>query len=120
MENKEEKPKKKGKKKNIALATATRGRIFQGLVTKKFEKRVVVEFKRTIYIQKYERYMKKNTKLHARIPENLDPQIGDLIKVQETRPLSKITHFIVTEITKPSTESKSKEVSTKIEEEKEK
>tara|TARA_Y100000310_G_C20688081_1_gene820397 strand:- start:2952 stop:3275 length:324 start_codon:yes stop_codon:yes gene_type:complete len=89
--------KEKGKrKKETALVVPTRGRTFQGIVTKKFSNRVVIEFERIIYIQKYERYQKKKTKIHARLMGNIDVQIGDLIQVQECRPLSKLIHFIVT------------------------
>ena len=75
----------------------TRGRIFEGKVIKKFPKRVVIEFERMVYIRKYERYAKSKTKIHARLPENVGEEIniGDLVKVQECRPLSKIIHFIV-------------------------
>jgi small subunit ribosomal protein S17 len=78
---------------------STRGRTFQGNVVKKFHNRVTIEFQRTIYISKYERYLKKNTRIHARLPEKIAHEIheGDLIKVQECRPLSKIIHFIVIE-----------------------
>ena len=79
------------------LGISTRGRIFKGTVTKSFPTRVVVEFERTIYVPKYERYYKKKTRLHARIPEGLSIQEGDYVKIQETRPLSKIIHFIVIE-----------------------
>lgn len=74
-----------------------RGRIFEGRVTKKFANRVVIEFERMIYIKKYERYAKSKTKVHARLPACMDGEInvGDLIKVQECRPLSKIIHFVV-------------------------
>lgn len=76
---------------------SARGRIFEGTVTKKFPKRVVVEFERTVFVQKYERFYKKKTRLHARLPDNLEINVGDYIKVKETRPLSKIIHFIVIE-----------------------
>lgn len=79
------------------LGISTRGRIFKGIVTKTFPTRVVVEFERTVYVSKYERYYKKKTKLHAKLPEGLSVQVGDYIKIQETRPLSKIIHFIVIE-----------------------
>jgi small subunit ribosomal protein S17 len=76
-----------------------RGRIFKGRVTKKFHKRVVIEFERMIYIRKYERYAKSKTKIHARLPICMEKEInvGDLIRVQECRPLSKIIHFVVIE-----------------------
>jgi len=74
-----------------------RGRIFEGTVIKKFHKRVVIEFGRMIYVRKYERYAKAKTKIHAHLPSCMENQIhvGDLIKVQECRPLSKIIHFVV-------------------------
>ena len=76
-----------------------RGRIFEGEVTKKFPKRIVIEFERMIYVRKYERYKKSKTKIHARLPICMekDIQVGDLIKIQECRPLSKIIHFVVIE-----------------------
>ena len=77
--------------------TSTRGRSFKGKVIRKFPKRVVIEFERTIYIKKYERYSKRKTKLHARLPECMFNEInlGDYIEIKECRPISKIIHFIV-------------------------
>lgn len=74
-----------------------RGKTFEGIVKKKFHKRIVIEFERMIYVKKYERYAKSRTRIHARLPMNMEKEIniGDLIKVQECRPLSKIIHFIV-------------------------
>ena len=75
----------------------TRGKIFEGTVIKKFHKRIVIEFERMVYVRKYERYAKSRTKIHARLSVCMEDQInlGDLIKVQECRPLSKIIHFTV-------------------------
>ncbi len=74
-----------------------RGRVFEGKVIKKFPKRVVIEFKRMIYVKKYERFAKAKTKLHARLPRCMEKDINldDLIQIQECRPLSKIIHFVV-------------------------
>ena len=97
--------KKQNKKteKKILVGTAseekvsTRGRTFRGTVIRKFQKRVTIEFDRTLYIQKFERYLKKSTRIHARLPEAMTNEIniGDFIEVQECRPLSKIIHFMV-------------------------
>ena len=75
-----------------------RGRSFKGKVISKFPKRVCIEFDRTIYIKKYERYSKRKTKLHARLPDCMAEEIniGDYIEIKECRPVSKIIHFIVT------------------------
>jgi len=78
---------------NISL----RGRSFYGNVIKKFPKRVVIEFMRTIFVRKYERYAKRKTKLHARLPDCMfnEISIGDYIEIKESRPISKIIHFVV-------------------------
>jgi len=75
-----------------------RGRTFKGKVISKHPTRVAIEFERTLYIKKYERYAKKKTKLHARLPECMahEVNIGDYIEIKECRPISKIIHFIVT------------------------
>ena len=90
---KEEKPFGALKKEKIN----PRGRVFEGKVIKKFPKRIAIEFERMVYLRKYERYLKSRTKIHARLPENLenDIGIGDLIRIQECRPLSKLIHFVV-------------------------
>ena len=74
-----------------------RGRVFEGRVIRKFDKRVAIEFERMIYVKKYERYAKSRTKIHAHLASCMNDQIhiGDLIKIQECRPLSKIIHFTV-------------------------
>lgn len=75
----------------------TRGRIFEGVIIRKFPKRVTIEFERMVYIRKYERYTKTKTKIHARLPDCMIKKIdiGDLVKIQECKPLSKIIHFAV-------------------------
>ena len=110
---------KKAKNETTLVRTieATKGRTFQGTVTKVFPTRAVLVLERIVKDQKYERYYKKKIKLHARIPKDLDIAVGDLIKVRETRPLSKIIHFAVTEIVTKAPRSRSpQEVSEPVEE----
>lgn len=75
----------------------TRGREFEGRVIRKFHKRITIEFERMIYIKKYERYAQSRTKIHARLPICMEDEInkGDLVRIKECRPLSKIIHFVV-------------------------
>jgi small subunit ribosomal protein S17 len=110
---KNESPKKTQEKKILANAgneikVGTRGRVFEGIVTKKFPKRIVMEFERMIYVRKYERYAKLKTKIHARLPDFIenDINIGDLVRVHECRPLSKIIHFVVVKKLKNAVEVK--------------
>jgi small subunit ribosomal protein S17 len=90
---------KKIETKTVGTQIKTRGKTFEGTVVKKFPKRVVIQFQRMVYVKKYERYKKITTKIHARLPKEMEKeiQIKDLIKVQECRPLSKIIHFQVIE-----------------------
>ncbi len=79
---------------------AARGRSFEGEVIKKFPRRIVIQFERTIYIKKYERYMKKKARLHARVSKCMENEveIGDYVQIRECRPLSKIIHFTLIKI----------------------
>ena len=87
---------KKNKEKNSAVLA--RGRTFEGYVVSKFPKRIALEFERTVYVKKYRRFYKKKTRIHARLPEGINAEVGDYIRIQECRPLSKIIHHIVTGI----------------------
>ncbi|MFW6283199.1 MAG: 30S ribosomal protein S17 [Minisyncoccales bacterium] len=102
-ENKEKIKDNSERKENLG----TRGRVFKGTVTRKFHKRVAIEFERMIYVRKYERYTSSKTRIHARLPDSMEKQIniGDIVRVQECRPLSKIIHFIVIEKIKDASEN---------------
>jgi small subunit ribosomal protein S17 len=89
-----------------------RGRSFKGTVIRKFPKRIVIEFERTLFIAKYERYSKRKTKLHARLPDCMFNEInlGDYVEIMECRPISKIIHFMtVKKISGDEMENKSEE-----------
>jgi len=78
---------------------SARGKIFEGKVISVHNKRIAIEIERVIYIPKYERYAYKKSKIHARLPDCLNGKIkiGDIVKIQECRPLSKIIHSVVME-----------------------
>ena len=86
----------------------TRGRTFKGKVVSKNEKRIAIEFERMVYVRKYERYAQSKSKMHARLPTCMekDVKIGDLVKITECRPLSKLIHFVVVEKLKDAEELK--------------
>ncbi len=90
---KKDAPKKLGKE----VVIKARGKTFQGKVIKKLHGRVTIGFERLLYLRKYEGYEKRKTKIHARLPKELENEIsvGDFIEIAECRPLSKIIHFIV-------------------------
>jgi len=76
-----------------------RGRKFTGtVVSDKMSKTVSVMWESRKYIPKYERYEKKRTKVKAHNPEEIDAKKGDIVIIEETRPISKTKNFIVIEI----------------------
>lgn len=79
-----------------------RGRTFEGIVTKKLSGRVTIQFERMVKVAKYERYEKRKTKLHARLPKCMEERVeeGGLIEIGETRPISKMIHFVVLRVVK--------------------
>lgn len=75
-----------------------RGKIFTGVViSTKMQKTITVEFGRQSFIQKYERYEKKRTKIKAHNPECISAKDGDIVRISECRPLSKTKNFVVIE-----------------------
>ena len=83
-----------------------RGRTFDGVVIKKLPGRVTIQFERMFKIPKYERYEKRKTKIHARLPDCMrdDVAVGDLIQIEETRPISKMIHAVVSKVIRRKSE----------------
>src|SRR3989338_1692257 len=77
------------------------GRIFVGTVIKDvFHKTATIEFSRQFYVQKYERYEKRRTRIKAHVPGCMEVAKGDMLKIAETRPLSKTKNFVAIEVIK--------------------
>ncbi|HIG96373.1 TPA: 30S ribosomal protein S17 [Candidatus Woesearchaeota archaeon] len=75
-----------------------RKRNFIGTVlSAKAQKSATVGWERRYYIPKYERYEKRKTKLQVHNPPCLDVKQGEIVKIVETRPLSKTKNFVVIE-----------------------
>jgi small subunit ribosomal protein S17 len=78
---------------------SVRGKTFTGkVVSAKMHKTVVVEWERRVLIPKFERYEKRRSKVSAHNPEEINAKEGDIVKITETRPLSKTKNFIVVEV----------------------
>jgi len=85
-----------------------RGRTFEGAVINKLNGRVTIQFERMLKIEKYDRYEKRKTKIHARLTPCMQEEVsvGDLISVAETRPISKTIHFVVSKVIRKMGEKK--------------
>ncbi len=75
-----------------------RGRTFVGIVTNsKMRISPTVEWERTKFVPKYERYKKAKTKVKVHNPPCIDAKKGDKVKIAETRPISKTKNFVIVE-----------------------
>ncbi|MCP3876334.1 MAG: 30S ribosomal protein S17 [Desulfobacteraceae bacterium] len=69
------------------------------IVSDKMDKSVVVQVERFVQHSVYKKYMKRHKKYHAHDEKN-ECSIGDTVKIIETRPLSKLKRFRISEIVK--------------------
>ena len=63
------------------------------------EKTVVVEREYDVFVPKYDRYMKRRSRVSAHAPPCMEIAVGDAVRIAETRPLSKTKSHAVVEIT---------------------
>lgn len=67
------------------------------VVSNKMEKSITVAIERKVPHPVYKKYFKKTTKLMAHDDKN-ECNIGDVVKIMETRPLSKIKRWRLVEV----------------------
>ena len=84
---------------------SVRGQILEGqVVSTDMDKTVVVEREYDVAVPKYDRYMKRRSRIPAHVPGVLEPlSVGDTVKIAETRPLSKTKSHVVVEVTQEAT-----------------
>lgn len=68
------------------------------VISAKTPKMVTIEREIVVYVSKFERYKKIKSKVHAHNPEWINAKENDIVKIGETRKISKTKNFIVTEI----------------------
>ena len=74
-------------------------RILQGVVVSdKMDKTVVVQVERRVMHPVYKKYIKSSKKYHAH-DENNACKVGDIVRIQECRPISKTVTWVVLEET---------------------
>ena len=75
-----------------------RGRIFTGrVVSTKPSKTAVVEWDFVRFVKKYERFERRKSRVVAHLPECIKVSVGDIVRIGETRPISKTKKFVVFE-----------------------
>ena len=79
----------------------TRGARLAGLVvSSKAKKTAIVKIDYTMYLYKYERYLRLHSRVAAHNPECINAKVGDMVNIAETRRLSKTKSFAITGILK--------------------
>lgn len=76
-----------------------RGKLFEGkVVSSKARKMVVVQRETPKYIDKFKRYARSKSTIHAFAPSCLAIQEGVKVVAAECRPISKSVSFVVVEV----------------------
>ncbi|MBI4451730.1 30S ribosomal protein S17 [Candidatus Woesearchaeota archaeon] len=77
----------------------TRGRTFTGtVIASRMQRTATIEWPRTRYITKFERYGPARTRIKAHNPACLNAKNGDVVEIAECRPLSKTKKFTITQV----------------------
>ena len=75
-------------------ALPLRGRTFTGtVISDRMMNTVTVEWDRRRFVPKYQRYEKRRSRVKAHNPKEIHAKTGDMVKVVETRPISKTKNW---------------------------
>ncbi|MBC5793185.1 MAG: 30S ribosomal protein S17 [Nanohaloarchaea archaeon] len=83
---------------SIETEYPVRGGTFVGTVeSTKMQKSATVRWEYSEKVPKYERYERRNTKITVHVPEDVEIEEGDEVKVGETKPISKTKSHVIIE-----------------------
>ncbi|MEA3430977.1 MAG: 30S ribosomal protein S17 [Nanoarchaeota archaeon] len=75
-----------------------RGQMFVAtVVSNKMQNSAVVQWVNTLHLPKYERNIKRKSKISVHNPGCIDVKEGDQVKIIQCRPLSKTKNFVIIE-----------------------
>ncbi len=77
---------------------SVRGRVLDGLVVSaKMDKTAIVRRDYLHYVPKFKRYERRHSHIPAHNPPCLDAKEGDVVKIVESRSVSKTVSFVIVE-----------------------
>jgi len=84
---------------NEAVEKQSRGRAMKvgRVVSNKMQKTIVVQVERRVQHAEYTRTIKRTSRFHAHDEKN-EARVGDRVRIEETRPLSKLKRWRLREI----------------------
>lgn len=78
---------------------AIRGKLFDGKVTgSKAKQTITLQKDAPIYFNKFKRYARGKSSIHAHVPGCMDVESGDNVLTAECRPISKSVSYVVVEV----------------------
>ena len=89
---------------NSRAAENARNELEGVVVSDKAKKTAVIERSYTIYLHKYERSLRRTSRIAAYSPECIGAKTGDTVTIAGTRRLSKMKSFVVTQIVKKASQ----------------
>lgn len=79
----------------------TRGNVFEGVVvSNKNTHTAIISRDYIVPLKKYERYLRKRSRIQSHNPMCINAHKGDIVRIEETRRLSKTKSFVITAIIK--------------------
>jgi small subunit ribosomal protein S17 len=84
---------------NSADQAKTASTITGQVVSNKMNKTIVVQIERKVKHPMYGKYVKRTSKMYVHDEEN-SSRVGDVVRIQQTRPLSKTKRWKLVEIVK--------------------
>ena len=84
---------------NLADQTTASRTITGQVVSNKMNKTIVVKIERKVKHPMYGKYVKRTSKMYVHDEDNAS-RIGDVVRIQQTRPLSKTKRWKLVEILK--------------------
>ena len=88
--------------------------LFKGKIVKKdINRSATIEWEKSHYVPKYERYEVRRSRMRVHNPPCIDANVGDHVLVARTRPLSKDKNHVIIELISSGLESEIKESKSK-------
>ena len=95
----EPKPKDGDTKNPFNGTLSIRGKLFEGKIIKsKAKNTVVIQKESPVYFNKFKRYARGKSTIHAHVPSNLQVKEGDVVVAAECRPIAKSVSYVVIEV----------------------
>ncbi len=78
---------------------SVRGKLFDGKVTgNKAKQTITLQKEAPVYFNKFKRYARSKSTIHAHVPGCIDTELGDYVLTAECRPISKSVSYVVVEV----------------------